>query len=89
MAKFEKEFVHFMWDDSLKGKKGFFADNIDDLRNIVIGNGYKNTVSESNDECKPFYEYGSYWRFFYHDPNYELKLAYEKGKKIQFKYHND
>lgn len=89
MPKFENRFVHFTWDDSLEGKKGFFADNIDDLRNSVIGNGYKNTVSESDHKCKPFYEGGSYWRFFYHDPNYEPKLAYEKGKKIQFKCFGD
>lgn len=35
MELFDKRFVHFMWDDSLKGKVGFFADSIDELRDSI------------------------------------------------------
>lgn len=83
---FDKRFVHFMWDDSLKGKVGFFADSIDDLivhvnkntynKDELIGSdGYYHFVSK-NDEI---------WTFFYHDPLYEYRWAIEHGKKVQVK----
>lgn len=81
---FDKRFVHFMWDDALKGKEGFFADSIDDLivhvnkntynKDELIGSdGYYHFVSR-NDEI---------WTFFYHDPLYEYRWAHEHGKKVQ------
>lgn len=80
---FDKKFVHFLWDDSLEGKEGFFADNIGDLITSVNNNGDKNIASKSKYQDTPFYEAGSDWRFFYYDPNYECKRAYNEGKQIQ------
>ena len=83
---FDRRFVHFMWDDSLKGKEGFFADSIDDLikyveknnriKGEVIGSdGYHHFVSDSD----------QIWTFFYCDPLYEYRWAHEHGKKVQVK----
>lgn len=87
MELFDKKFVHFMWDDELKGKKCFIADGIDDLRGIVE-NGAEfdlRIVLSSGNESAPFQSAnGVYaWRFAYYDPNYEVKKAYNKGKRIQ------
>ena len=88
MELFDKRFVHFMWDDYLKGKVGFFADSIDDLikyvehnnriKGEVIGSdGYHHFVSDSD----------QIWTFFYCDPLYEYKWVHEheQEKKVQIK----
>ena len=36
---FDKKYVHFMWEDELEGKKGFFADGISDLKGNVEMSG--------------------------------------------------
>lgn len=38
MELFNKKFGHFVWDYALEGKKGFFADDSDDLRERVNSN---------------------------------------------------
>ena len=92
MELFDKKFVHFMWDDELEGKKGFFDDSINDLIDVVnddpINNPYNNgygTVVKSNNDDEPFLKKESdiSWKFFYYDPNYECKKAYAEGKQIQ------
>ena len=35
MKLFNKQFVHFMWEDELEGKRGFGTDDIDDLQRFV------------------------------------------------------
>lgn len=84
---FDKRFVHFMWDDSLKGKEGFFADSIDELRDSVENNSeVKGKVSGIYEEQESFLdEEGMHWHFFYHDPLYEYKWAHEHGKIVQCK----
>lgn len=99
MELFDKKFVHFMWDDSLEGKKGFFADTVEELKSLVdcenlydIGEQHYSNVSYSNNEHYPFEtsitEYDRYI-FFYHDPNYEYKRAWAEGKKLQWKYRHE
>lgn len=90
MTLFDKRFVHFMWDDSLEGKKCFIADGIDDLRGIVEKGGENDLriVLFSGNESAPFQSAnGVYaWKFAYYDPNYEVKKAYYKeGKTVQVK----
>jgi hypothetical protein len=89
MELFDKKFVYFMWDESLRGKECFYDDDIDELRN---------TVNENDTDFKDCLEPGtttypfrpvlrgkapSSWRFAYYDPNYECKVAYSKGSQIQ------
>lgn len=93
MEQFDKKYVHFMWDDELEGKEGFFADKIKFLVERVNENDteYKGYAVKSN-KCAPFgatcSPFGatcsdSTWNFFYYDPNYECKRAYAEGKQIQ------
>lgn len=85
---FDKRFVHFMWDDELKGKQCFVADYIDTIQ-ALVEKGDENTlylVTCSNDERKPFRRRNrtATRQFAYYDPNYEVKRAfYKEGKKVQ------
>lgn len=90
--RFEDKFVHFRWDDSLKGKKVFYADSISCLEeDVAKGEDYKLLIGASENKMYPFLISGSEelsdtnWKFVYYDPNYEVKLAYEEGKQIQYK----
>lgn len=85
---FDKKFVHFMWEDNLEGKEGFFSDSIDTLKSYVEDN-YDNLIGKVSDSDRgnfPFRKncYETF-RFFYYDPNYECKRAYAEGKQIQVK----
>ena len=92
MELFDKKYVHFMWDDELEGKEGFFSDSIDILKIYVEDNDDNliGNVSDSNRGNLPFHKNcGGVFRFFYYDPNYEVKRAYAEGKQIQFRYSGD
>jgi hypothetical protein len=87
---FDKRFVHFMWDDELKGKQCFVADNIGVLKAYVEScESRSGRVVESGDNGYPFLyddadeRCGSMYQFAYYDPNYEAKKAYNEGKEIQ------
>ncbi len=86
MPKFEKKYVHFMWDSALEGKTVFFADYIQELQQRVE-NGDVGHYAEAaqGDDNLPFRMAisQSRWQFAYYDPYYELKCAYEQGKVIQ------
>ena len=91
MELFDRRFVHCMWTDELINKKGFFANSIKDLHSLVNKLPELTRTCHDNDsEDYPFYydednKDVSYnvWKFFYYDPNYEVKKAYLEGKKIQ------
>lgn len=83
MPKFEKQFVHFMWSDELKGKSVFYADDICNLINYVKDDSDMATVEESDSGDVPFAVKGAYWKFVYYDPYYALKRAHEQGEVIQ------
>lgn len=86
MELFDKQFVHFMWDDSLAGKKGFFDDNIHTLIHKVNRNdGEIKAVTNTYEDRLIFIdEDETIWKFFYHDPLYEYKWSYKNGKRVQF-----
>ena len=88
MPKFEKKFVHFMWSDELEGKKCFVADSIGLLYSFVERNlkSYRYEIIGKGDGKYPFKINGpgnASMVFCYHDPWYDLKVAYEQGKTIQ------
>lgn len=86
MPKFDKKFVHFMWDDELEGKKCFVEDKIDELKLAVEEGNFNqfDNISNSTLVNAPFGAISNFWKFAYYDPYYDLKLAYEQGKTIQF-----
>ena len=88
MPKFEEKYVHFMWSDELKGKKCFIADHIGGLKRRVEEQDerYVKTIIDSSlNEDFPFNTYGQiHYSFCYYDPYYELKVAKEQGKTIQY-----
>lgn len=86
MPKFEKKYCYCMWDDELKGKRCFIADDINILQRVVEVNDtawLRDITGKSTCAPFPFSYIGNYYRFCYHDPYYELKLAREEGKVIQ------
>lgn len=84
MPKFEDKFVHFTWDDELRGKKCFLADDMDELQRL-FNEGERETVETCYITAFPFETATSCYKFAYYDSNYECKIAYEQGKTIQFK----
>lgn len=89
MELFNKKFVYFMWDDELKGKECFYDDNIEGLRDTVNKNktDFKGCLGPNTSDYPFRPVLGTKtccsWRFAYYDPNYECKVAYSEGKKIQ------
>lgn len=85
MELFDKEFVYFMWDDELRGKECFYDDDIAELMQSVNENktDFKGCLEPNTTITYPFLEGKTCWRFAYYDPNYECKVAYSEGKKIQ------
>lgn len=87
--EFEKEFVRFMPDDELKGKKVIYADDTITLQARVLkyvsGNGehFFAIVTDVREEELPFGVNGNIWRFVYYDPYLELKKAHKQGKVIE------
>lgn len=83
MFRFEQQFVYFEWDDVLKDKECFVADDVEELK-ILFYDGRRHMVSKGY-KARPFAAPdGLYYRFVYYDPNYDLKKAYEEGKQVQF-----
>ena len=93
MPIFEKRYVHFMWDDSLENVEGFFADTIANLRMSVEFNVRTQYGKIKSADIKSPYTFSyddkTSFKFFYYDPNYEIKVAREEGKTIQVLYDSD
>lgn len=86
MPKFEKKYCYCVWDNELKGKRCFVSDDIDALQRVVEVNDtnwLRDITGKSTYAPFPFSNTENYFRFCYHDPYYELKLAREEGKVIQ------
>ena len=93
MELFDKKYVHFVWDDSLVGKKCIYADDIDKLIARVNAGDWELTTIRTppKDMDISFVSYPFYmedieepYRFVYIDPNYECKIAFTQDKQIQF-----
>ena len=84
---FDKDFVHFLWDDELDEKECFVACEIQDLIQAVNNNtlGHKYDIHKSTDPDYPFQAMSDCGpsSFAYYDPLYEYKLAWANGKSIE------
>lgn len=102
MDLFDKRYVYFMEDRNITGKKCFVADSIDRLIIAVNNNldDYKGFVTNNSSKdsryplvAQPVSDYPlsvcKFYKFAYYDPNYECKIAYEKGKQIQVRISHD
>ena len=94
MELYDSKFVYFDWDDKLEGKKGFFSNDINTLKQAVNDNRTawyrkvsKNTKSDNQFPFDFIDEDGwhTHSRFCYYDPYYEFRKAYLEGKQLQFK----
>lgn len=66
--KFKTRKVKLIWNKKLEGKKGYVANNINELKEIVEGKCCSElaTVTEGNNDAFPFKDdIGSENRFFY------------------------
>lgn len=87
--EFEKEFVIFMPDNELIGKKVIYADYITELKERVLRYVSENCedflgiVNEVHDTEFPLVVNDNVWRFVYYDPYLELKAAHKQGKVIE------
>lgn len=94
MELYNSKYVYFDWNDKLEGKKGFFSDDINTLKQAVkdnrtglFGEIIKNIESNSQYPFEIIDNLGwhSHFRFFYYDPYYEFRKACLEGKRLQFK----
>lgn len=86
---FDKRFVYFMWDDELEGKEVFASNDIYSLMDSVNnGRETDGLVKKFGYSNCPFLTVkgNRLYQFVYYDPNYEVKKAYNEGKKIQVAY---
>ena len=97
MELYNREFVYFDWDDELEGKKGFFSNNINDLKRSVkdnrtmwYGEICKNVNTNTDYPFGFIDDFGisHCFRFCYYDPYYEFRKACLEGKRLQFKNNN-
>lgn len=91
MIDFERRFVHCFWNNELEGKKGFVENTLADLRSYVENKAIPYIVELSSSGNKNYQftyykddEITSDYQFCYYDPLYEIKVAYEEGKQIQY-----
>lgn len=91
MELYNKKYVYFEWDERLRGKKGFVATDILNIKEQVNKGTNITEIYYSSDNTKPFspMNYDCYCSFAYYDPNYEVKKAFNEGKKIQWKYRDE
>lgn len=84
MPKFDKRFIHCVWDDALNGKSVFAADDVIELKAKVEESfPIRTYVSQSDEPKLPFSCHGGNYTFVYYDPYYDLKLALEQGQTLQ------
>ena len=87
MYKFNEKYIHVMWNNELTGKTVFYAESIANLMDYTKFGGLvcrKGVATYSGDVEFPFEVDGRNYRFVYYDPCYELKVAQEQGKTIQY-----
>lgn len=89
MKLYDKKYVYFEWDDKLKGKKGFVATDILHIKKQVNGCTDTTLIYHSSSNTQPFTQGYYNYNFAYYDPNYEVKKAYNEGKKLQWKYRHE
>ena len=76
MSEFNKVYVNCVGDESLRGKYGYFSDNIDSLEIYVTENNHKcyGRLAEQSTSMSAFpfmrEDDGEFYRFFYHDPRW-------------------
>lgn len=89
MELYDKKYVYFEWDDELEGKKVILAHTIKNIKEFV-GSGDKGRffIAQKGNDL-PFTNGLCECEFAYYDPNYEVKKAYNEGKKLQWKYRSE
>lgn len=81
---FDKRFVYFLWEDKLIGKDCFTANSIKELITKVNECDVKCQVKKGDNDEFPFKADIFQYKFAYYDLNYDIKIAYNEGKQIQF-----
>lgn len=85
MKLFDKRFVYFAFEECLVGKRGFFSDNLTSLKMYVQNQNRIGEVADKSPHSTAEFlsDDGVEWKFFYHDPLYEFKWAYDRGGNVQ------
>jgi hypothetical protein len=83
--KFEDKFIKFRWDDNLINCMVFYANDLPTLEKYVLSKDInkRSIPSKSSSTKSPFLCNDENHKFIYYDPNYEIKLAFERGEEIQ------
>lgn len=86
---FDKKYVYFMPCRALVGCRVFYGDSIADIISDVESGemdrmGLLVGCASGDSDAYPFKFGKSEWRFVYHDPWYEEKLAFRRGAAVEY-----
>ena len=81
---YDKSYVYFEWDESLRGKFGYLADTLDELKEMVYNPFFEKYEFFPTMESSMISSiHGDHYNFAYYDPNYRVKIAFLEGRLIQ------
>ena len=88
-SMFDKKYVYFMPCGALTGCRVFYGDSIADIISDVESGETDRMArlagcASGDDDEYPFKFSESEWRFVYHDPWYEEKLAFRRGEAVEY-----
>lgn len=92
---YNENFVYKQWDNKLTNAKVLAADNLNNLRDKVNAKEDLITIVNNFNEYEPFRLPGTKpsqntdddpnaFRFVYYDPFYRVKVAFLKGRRVQY-----
>ena len=82
---YDEKYVYFDWKNELKGKKGFVATDILNIKKQVNKCTDTILIYHSSSNTQPFTTGYYNYPFAYYDPHYEMKVAFNEGKTIQIR----
>lgn len=84
---YSKSYVHFEWDESLEGRKGWMANSIGQIKSMLIRNVTPGYIYRTGCDEHPFEDIeGDLYRFAYYDPYYDFRYALLNGEPVEFSY---
>lgn len=90
MELFNPKYVHAMWSSYIEGKQVIVSDNIDVMKeNLEKGCNIYTTITRSIGGGIGLHDTeGSDWKYAYYDPNLDVKIAFNEGKRIGYSMNN-
>lgn len=84
---YSASYVHFDWDESLEGCRGWMANSIGQIISMVSRNVSPQYIYRTGGNKHPFKDVdGHLYKFAYFDPYYDFRWALLNGEPVEFSY---